>query len=373
MKKIRIAAVLLGLAVLLIGCEKEEIKAVEHTETEEPVYVVTAEDIAATMSLEDKIWQLFFVDPGALAETGDKKVGGIILFSENISSPEQVSDYIKELSDGFEIPAFIGVDEEGGIVSRLGEKGIIKNNGNMSDVGATGDSANAAAVGESLANELLPLGFNVDFAPVADTLSNPYNKEIGKRSFGSDPNTAGEMAAAQIKAMQSVGLSACAKHFPGHGSTSANSHKGTSVSDLTAEQLHNGDLKAFEIAAEAKSDFVMISHMSLPNVNGSDIPCSLSYNVITEMLKNQLNFEGIAITDAMNMGAISKLYSSADGAVLAVEAGADMLLMPENILEAYNGLSEAVASGRIAEERIDESVLRILRIKLKRGIINNYD
>lgn len=342
-----------------------------------------AETLLEEMSLEDKLWQLFFVTPeavsggsGEISVTADfaenaeiRRVGGIILFSENIYNKTQVSEFLSDLSVSFNTPVFLGVDEEGGTVSRLGKKGIITDNGDMSKIGASGDPSAAAEVGERLGDELSALGFNLDFAPVADVITNPENTEIGRRSFGSDAETVGEMVAEEVIAMQSRDVSAVIKHFPGHGGTSDDSHKGTSVNKRTLEQLRAEELVSFKAGIEAGADFVMVSHMSLPDVTGDNTPCSLSRYVITELLKGELGFDGVVITDALNMGAVSNIYSSGEAAVMAVEAGADMLLMPDDLDSAYNGLFAAVESGRISEERIDESVMRILAIKEKRGLI----
>ncbi len=384
-------ALLLALLALpaFSGCISDEDAALALRLNEEEIPLEYREDSAKTvkilneMTLEDKLWQLFFVTPEAVGGEESKiavggifrenakikPVGGIILFSENIRSGEQVSAFLEDMSSCFDVPIFSGVDEEGGSVSRLGQKGIITNNGNMSAVGASGDSSVAAEVGRRLGTELSALGFNLDFAPVADVLVNKSNTEIGKRSFGSDAGVVSEMVAAETAAMQGEGVSAVLKHFPGHGSTSQNSHNGVSVSERTLEQLRQSELKPFKTGIEAGADFVLVSHMSLPYVVGDNTPCSLSRFIISDLLKTEMDFGGVVITDALNMGAVSKLYTSGEAAVAAVEAGADMLLMPENLDEAHAALLAAVRDGRISEGRIDESVSRILRIKEKRGLL----
>ncbi len=370
MKKIFFS--ILTLFLLLSGCARSETAELADEEiSDESLVQSHAERLISQMTLTDKLWQMLYLSRSDVAknETAAKKAGGVILFGDDIASASQVKELNESLSEGMDIAPFIGVDEEGGDVSRLGKKGIIPDAGFMNSIGKTGDVSKAAQVGEMLSRELKALGFNMDFAPVTDTLSNPANKEIGRRAFSSDPVLTGEMAAAEIKALQEGGLSACAKHFPGHGSTSANSHEGTSVSALTRDELEAGDMKAFEAAVEADVDFIMVSHMSLPKINGGNIPSSLSETVVSNMLKKELNYGGIVITDALNMGAVSKNYTSGEAAVMAVKAGADMLLMPDDTSEALAALKEAVESGSISEERIDESVMRILKIKEKRGLI----
>lgn len=330
-----------------------------------------AEEVFAAMSLEDKIWQLFFVAPEAVGGNFDdnakvRRVGGIILFSDNITDAGQVKALLGEISTSFEIPVFLGVDEEGGKVSRLSKSCGVTDNGNMWDISSPRE---AEEVGNRLGSQLKELGFNTDFAPVADVLVNPSNKEIGKRSFSSDPNVAGEMAEAEVRGLQNQGVSAVLKHFPGHGSTSANSHNGLSVSERTLQQLKECELIPFEKGIAAGADFVLVSHMSLPKVLGDNTPCSLSEAIITDMLKTELNFRGIVITDALNMGAVSKYYSPDRACAMAVKAGADMLLMPSDLDAAFRGVLSAVQSGEISEERINESVMRILTIKEKRGLI----
>lgn len=366
MRIVNIGAILTAIILMTLGCESHA-PAPEKKAAEAKAPRTKASIIADEMSLEEKIRQMFFVDSTGLAELGEKNVGGIILFEKDMENKNQLTQYIADLKDGFEIPVFVGVDEEGGTVSRVGKKGITEHLPAMKAVGDGQNPQRAAEIGQRLAKALTPLGFNVDFAPCTDTLSNPENKEIGSRAFSSDSLVVGEMAAAQIEAMQENSLSACAKHFPGHGSTTSDSHKGTAVSNLTLSELREGDLKAFEKALYA--DFIMVSHMSLPNVNQSDVPCSLSENIITKILKDEMEYEGIVITDALNMGAVSNRFSAGEAAVMAVEAGADMLLMPENVTEAYNAVLSAVQNGEISEERINESVLRILNIKIKRGLI----
>ncbi len=364
-------------AVLLCSCAGMENRGLVEPELG-PVEAAMAE-----MSLEDKLWQLFFVTPEAVsgwpaekavsedfaAYAKKRPVGGVILFADNISSKEQVTAYVNDIKAAFATPVFVGVDEEGGLVSRLGSKGIITDNGDMRDIGDTGDSSAAAAVGERLGRELSEIGFNLDFAPVADTITNPANTEIGRRSFGVDPELVSRMAAAEVEAMQSGGVSAVLKHFPGHGSTSANSHKGISVSERTLDELRSADLKPFEAGIRTGADFVMVSHMSLPNVTGSETPCSLSPEIITGLLREELGYGGVVITDALNMGAVTSVYGAAEAAVAAFEAGADMLLMPESLPDAHDALLKAVEEGRVSEARVDESVRRILSAKERRGLL----
>ena len=261
-------------------------------------------------------------------------------------------------------PVFLAVDEEGGSVSRVAGAGLADDVGDMSEIGSTCDPEKAKEAGTAIGTYLSQFGFNVDFAPVADVVS-AENAVIGNRSFGSDPNVVGTMVAAEVQGLQESGVSACLKHFPGIGDTTTDTHDEKTVSEKTLEDMQQTDLPAFQSGIDAGADFVMVSHMSLPNVIGDDTPCSLSGAVISDLLRNQLGYNGIVITDALDMSAITDSYSSAEAAVKAIEAGADMLLMPENFEEAYQGLLEAVQNGTISEDRINESLKRIYRVKYR--------
>ena len=217
------------------------------------------------------------------------------------------------------------------------------------------------------------LNFNVDFAPVADVFSNPENTVIGDRAFGSDPELVSEMVSMTVKGLQSEGVLATLKHFPGHGDTAEDSHSGYASSYRSLEELERCDFLPFRAGIEVDAAFVMAGHISLPNVLNDQTPASLSYEIVTELLRKKMQFNGIIITDALNMGAISQHYSSGEAAVMAVDAGVDMLLMPADFYAAYEALLNAVQEGRISQERIDESVLRILQTKEKMKEICHAD
>ena len=291
-------------------------------------------------------------------------VGGLVYFSKNIQSADQLKEMLDTTRNTMIYPVFLAVDEEGGSVSRVAGAGLADNVGDMSEIGSTCDPEKAKEVGTTIGTYLSQFGFNVDFAPVADVVS-VENAVIGNRSFGSDPNVVGTMVAAEVQGLQESGVSACLKHFPGIGDTTTDTHDEKTVSEKTLEDMQQTDLPAFQSGINAGVDFVMVSHISLPNVVGDDTPCSLSGTVINDLLRNQLGYDGIVITDALDMSAITDSYSSAEAAVKAIEAGADMLLMPENFEEAYQGVLEAVQNGTISEERINESLKRIYRVKYR--------
>ncbi|MDE7297728.1 MAG: glycoside hydrolase family 3 protein, partial [Lachnospiraceae bacterium] len=237
--------------------------------------------------------------------------------------------------------------------------------GNMCEIGASGDRAGAYRAGRTIGGYLAELGFNLDFAPVADVWSNEKNAVVKYRSFGSDAQLVADMVREEIKGLEESGILSAVKHFPGHGSTAEDSHRGAAVVNRTLQELSECDFIPFQGAIEAGVPFVMVGHLSLPQVIGSDVPAILCKEIIGDILRKQLQFNGIVITDALDMGAVTDYYTSAEAAVLAVEAGADMLLMPENFQEAFQGILDAVKDGRLTEQRLDESVLRILTVKLR--------
>jgi len=343
-----------------------------------------AAEIVAQMSLDAKIYQMIFTTPESITgvsvvvQAGEATkdalaaypVGGIIYFAHNIENREQVIDMIQNSQSFSKIPLFIGVDEEGGRVARISgnpDMGFDKIPP-MAHLGASGNSSEALAVGKKLASIIGGLGFNVDFAPVADIITNPNNTEIGDRSFGDDPNVAANMVEQVVVGLQDGGVSAMLKHFPGHGSTQANSHNGYSESRRTLEEMRETEFLPFLAGINAGADFVLMSHMSAVNID-SDVPASLSKKIVTDILKTELGFSGLVITDSLSMGAVTNRYSSGEAAVMAVEAGVDVLLIPANLSGAFSGVKEAVANGRISEKRIDESVIKIISLKIKRGIM----
>ena len=336
------------------------------------------------MTLEEKVAQLFIIQPEAILDVGtavaagdatreaiDKyPVGGFIYFGENLQSKEQTQEMLRNVQaysterTGF--PAFLSVDEEGGTVARVAGTGNfdVPDIGDMADIGAAGDVDAAKQVGEDIGSYLAELGFNLDFAPVADVLSNPENTVVRKRSFGSDPELVSDMAIAVSDGLEEKGLLSAYKHFPGHGATSADTHKGYAYTDKTLEELEACELIPFQRCIADGAKIIMAAHISVPNVTGDDTPTSLSKTMVTDILREKMGYTGLVVTDAMNMGAITEEYTSAEAAVKALQSGVDIVLMPENYQQAYQGVLDAVADGTLTEERIDESVTRILTVKL---------
>ncbi len=363
----------------------------EEEETAEPTGdSVSKEDedvesLLNKMTLEEKVAQLFFVTPEELTgydqvtRFGDVSkeallkypVGGLIYFKDNLTSAGQTKEMLSQTqefaTENTNIPIFLGVDEEGGSVLRIGDRagfGVPKV-GSMKSVSEKGGADAVREAAATIGAYLYDYGFNVDFAPVVDVLTNESNTVIGDRSFGSDPEFVSEMSIAYAEGLHSAGVLSTYKHFPGHGGTAEDTHKGYAYNGETLDDLMKNDLLPYANGAGSSADFVMVSHISLPNVTGSDIPASLSADIVEGILRDKLHYDGIVITDALNMGAVSEHYSSADAAVLALEAGCDMILMPGNLEKSYSAVLDAVAAGRISEDRIDESVQRILSVKME--------
>ncbi|MCM1237586.1 MAG: beta-N-acetylhexosaminidase, partial [Ruminococcus flavefaciens] len=233
----------------------------------------------------------------------------------------------------------------------------------MLTIGESGDTTAAYEAGITIGSYLKDLGFNLDFAPVADVVANVGSSPLKKRSFGAEPSLCADMVSNLVDGIQGTSVSACLKHFPGIGDSKEDMHEGKVETTKTLEEMRNSDFIPFEAGIEAGVDFIMVSHITASGVDTEGTPSSLSKIMITDVLRTELGFEGVVITDALNMRAISDYYTSEEAAVNAIISGADMLLMPEDFEAAYDGVLAAVQEGRISEERIDESLRRIYRIK----------
>lgn len=366
---------------------EEEPTVVEApTEPTEPVSEVdylneVVNSSIAAMPLEDKVAGLFIITPEALTDTDvvvragettkekvrENPVGGLIYFTQNLKDSAQLTEMLQNTKSYSTYPMFLGVEEEGGTISRVAEAGLADNVGPIGEIGASGDAAMAQEAGATIGRYLSGYGFNLDFAPVADVTTDG-NTTIGNRSFGSDINLVSPMVAAAVTGLQDSGVSACLKHFPGLGNTSEDTHDGMAVSEKTLEEFQAEDFPAFQAGINAGVEMVMVSHLSVPNITGDNTPCSLSSQVVTDILRGQLGYQGIVITDAMDMAAITDYYTDGEAAVKALQAGADMILMPENYQAAYQGVLDAVNDGTLTEERIDESLRRIYRVKKKNTV-----
>ena len=263
------------------------------------------------------------------------------------------------------MPLFTCVDEEGGTVSRVGgNPGFpIENVGDMADVGAADDPAAAEEVARTIGTYLHDLGFNVDFAPDADICGDPAVDVMALRSFGTDPQLVAAMVEAQVEGFESAGMLCTAKHFPGIGGVMGDSHEGAIVSEKTLDELRAFELVPFEAAIAADVPFVMVGHLSAPNATGDVVPASINPAIVTDLLREELGYQNLIITDSMGMGAVGDVAPEQMG-VAALEAGVDIVLMPEDFAATYQGVLDAVHDGRLTEARIDESVQRVVRVKL---------
>lgn len=383
-KRIRFLSVLLGatLALSCIGCGTTH--NTDSTSQNIPDKTDKVQQIVDSMSLEEKVAQLFLVQPEAIVDIGTATaagdatkqainktpVGGFVYFSDNLQSEQQVQDMLRNVQkyseDRIGLPAFVSVDEEGGTVARVASTGRfdVTDVGDMAKIGASGDVQQARQAGETIGSYLSELGFNLDFAPDADVLTNPDNTVVKKRSFGSDPRVVSDMSLAVAQGLAQHQVYSVYKHFPGHGATAGDTHQGYAYTDKTLDELKQSELIPFENAIQNNAAFIMAAHISAPRVTGDDTPASLSKTMITDILRGQMGYDGIVVTDAMNMGAVTEQYTSAQAAVKALQAGADLVLMPEDFQEAYQGVLDAVKDGTLTEQRINESVTRIVKVKV---------
>ncbi|MFR6011391.1 MAG: glycoside hydrolase family 3 N-terminal domain-containing protein [Coprococcus sp.] len=356
------------------------------------------------MTLEQKVAQLFVVSPETLTGVDsvqyagdmtyqalqDYPVGGIVFVKDNIDSSSQfgtmtdnLQSYSEEISG---LPLFLAAAEEGGSASVLGNNdnldeyyensysdddsdyssssanSVHSGAPSMSEIGRKDDSTNAYEAGKSIGSLMSAYGLNLDLAPVADVLSG-NSTGIGNRTFGTDAQTVSDMALEVIRGIQEEDVNAAMKYFPGYGAASSNM-SGFPVINSSLDELKKKEFLPYSNAIAQGMDFVMVGHISVPNVTGDDTPASLSEKMISEVLRKDLGFKGIVMTDYLNDKTIVKNYGAADAAVKAIQAGADLLLEPDDLEAAYEGVLKAVKKGDITEDRLDESIYRILRVKL---------
>lgn len=362
----------------------EEEDPIEIEESTETVPELTAEEKLdemvdagiAVMPLEDKVAGLFMVTPESItgvatavqAGEGTREalnqyaVGGIVYFAKNIQSEDQLKEMISNTQLYSKYPLFIGVDEEGGTVSRIADSGLAARVDSAQAIGQTLDAANAYQAGSTIGAYLSNLGFNLDFAPVAD-LANVENSIMASRSYGADAASAAPFVTNMMLGLKEQRITACLKHFPGLGSTAEDTHNELAVSNRTAEEFRAEEFAVFQAGIDAGAEMIMVGHMAAPSLTGDNTPASMSSAVVTDILRNELGFEGVIITDAMNMSVISEYYEADQSAIMALKAGCDMILMPDDFELAYNGVLQAVQDGVISEERINDSLRRIYRIK----------
>lgn len=330
--------------------------------------------LLSKMSLEEKIGQMLVIyyTKDTYDNTLDNTIknigpGGFILFKENIDNYNQLTTFIKSMQENSKVPMLISIDQEGGIVQRLknidDEVSIIPA---MVEVGATNDEKLAFEIGQLIGKELSVFGINMNYAPVIDINSNPNNTVIGNRAFGSDYELVSKMGIATAKGLKESNVISVYKHFPGHGDTLEDSHETLPILNKTKEELYQLELKPFIDAINNGAEVIMIGHIAVPKLTGDNTPASLSKVVITDLLKEELKFKGIVITDALNMGALEG--SSEEIIVKAINAGVDMLLMPGSSKITVSIIKSAIVNKQITEEQINNSVRKILTLKYNNNL-----
>lgn len=349
----------------------------EPTPTPDPV-LTRAEELLAGMSLREKLCQLMIVRPEVLTEESpvtaagettrlaleQYPVGGLIYSVDNLVTQEQTREMIENTQSYSKIPLIISADEEGGNVGRLMYKlgtTFIHSMYSYKDMGEDTAYQNALTIGTDMVSCL----FNTDFAPVADVWTNPANTVIGDRAYSDEFGQASELVAAAVRGFTESGVICCVKHFPGHGDTSTDTHEGAAVVDKSLEELRAGEFLPFEAGIEAGVDMVMVGHITVTAVD--DEPATISHEVITGLLREELGWDGVVVTDSLDMGALAG-YEIGEVCVKYLEAGGDIMLGIPDLAAALTALETAVTEGRLTEQRIDESALRVLMLKLSHGI-----
>ena len=353
-----------------------------------------AAELLAQLSVREKVGQLFFIrvdsldfslppeqindafadgvtelSPVMAEALADYPCGGIAMFAKNIVDAKQLTAFVSALQDASNIPLFISADEEGGIVARLANHPAfhLPRYQSAQAVGSSGKANDALNMGKVIGGYMVDYGFNMNFAPVADVNTNPLNPVIGSRAFSSDPETAAEMAAAMAQGLKQNGIIPVYKHFPGHGDTAEDSHIGLAVSYKTQEEMAACEWLPYQNLD--RSVCVMTAHIATPHVTGNSLPATLNAYVIEDVLRKELGFEGVVMTDSMSMGAITEAFPAGEAAVRAIQAGCDVILGPDDYRVAFDAVLQAAEEGKIPMERIDESVTRILLLKIESGVI----
>ncbi|WP_028610905.1 beta-N-acetylhexosaminidase [Paenibacillus harenae] len=341
--------------------------------SQEPVDLI--KERISEMSVDEKIGQMVLVGLEGTTLQSDAKemieryrVGGFILYKDNIDNASQtvsLLNQLKEANAANKAPLWLSLDQEGGKVNRMPEQ--LKELPTARAIGKVNNSEYTKRIGQAIGEELQAFGFNMDFAPVLDINSNPDNPVIGNRSFGADPDTVTQHGLEMMRAIQSKDVAAVVKHFPGHGDTSVDSHLELPVVTKSLSELKSFELLPFIEAVREDADAVMIAHLLIPKIDNK-YPASLSGKVITDLLRDELAYDGVVITDDMTMGGITKHFGMGEAAVLTVQAGSDILLIGHEHsmqVEVLQALKKGVEEGALTEDRLDQSVYRILKLKQK--------
>lgn len=391
MKSKKIVIVLIILIIILIGAltyvfinnkEKNTKKSNDVTNREilSPLEK-KVNDKLKEMTLEEKIGQMLIMsyrksefDNTLKNELETNKPGGFILFAENFTTYDKTLELIKSIKATSDIPMFMSIDQEGGTVQRLENLKDVKITKipAMFEVGKTNDSNLARQIGNVIATELKVFGINMDFAPDVDIVDSPSQSFIGNRSFGTTPNLVSMMGISLGKGLEDKGVIPVYKHFPGHGSTETDSHYDLPIINKTKDELMKKELIPFKKAIEEGCNVIMVGHLAIPKITNDKIPASLSKTVITDLLKKELNYQGLVITDALNMEALTKYYTETEIYELAINAGVDILLMPKSLTSAITNIKASIEAKKISEEQINNSVRKILTFKYEKLTDDTY-
>jgi beta-N-acetylhexosaminidase len=343
------------------------------------------------MSIREKVGQMFFVRPEALdttihwneyAELPDYKleqvnktmlavnknypIGGMILYAHNIVDETQLKKFIDEIRELNGSP-LLAIDEEGGRVARIAnnENFDVPKYESMAAIAESDDPEEAYKAAFTIGSYVKKYGFDIDYAPVADVNTNPDNIVIGPRAFSDDPETAAKFVVSYLNGLESAGVIGTLKHFPGHGDVSTDTHYGYASTDKTWDEMLKCEMIPFKAGIKAGAQMIMTAHIAAPNVSGDDLPATLSPVILQDKLRGELGFDGVIVTDAMDMGAITKQFSNAEAAIKSIQAGVDVVLCSREFTQVFDAVVKAVEKGEIKESRIDESVKRILKLKQK--------
>ena len=374
-------AAILFCGLTLVACTNDDNPAVQPGDD--------VEEQLAKMTLREKVGQMFYVRSEALDTTihwtshtelmplelqevndrmktlcEDYPVGGVILYAWNIKDETQLASFITQIKALNGSP-LLCIDEEGGRVARIANNPNfdVKKYESMAAIGNTGDPTNAYECGNTIGTYLSNYGFDIDFAPVADVNTNPDNIVIGPRAFSGDPAVAAPMVTNYLQGLKDAGIAGCIKHFPGHGDTSADTHYGYAQTMKTWAEMLQCEMVTFRAGIEWGCQLIMTAHIAAPNVTGADVPSTMSPVILQDKLRGELGYQNIIVTDAISMGAITNQYSTAEAAVGSILAGADIVLDPSNYVVAFEAVMSAIANGTITEERINQSVRRILKLR----------
>ncbi|WP_295052469.1 beta-N-acetylhexosaminidase [uncultured Fibrobacter sp.] len=343
------------------------------------------------MTIREKVGQMFFVRPEALdttihwneyAELPDYKleqvnktmlavnkdypIGGMILYAHNIVDETQLKKFIEEIRELNGSP-LLAIDEEGGRVARIAnnENFDVPKYESMAAIAESDDPEEAYKAAFTIGSYVKKYGFDIDYAPVADVNTNPDNIVIGPRAFSDDPETAAKFVVSYLNGLESAGVIGTLKHFPGHGDVSTDTHYGYASTDKTWDEMLKCEMIPFKAGIKAGAQMIMTAHIAAPNVSGDDLPATLSSVILQDKLRGELGFDGVIVTDAMDMGAITKQFSNAEAAIKSIQAGVDVVLCSREFTQVFDAVVKAVEKGEIKESRIDESVKRILKLKQK--------